>query len=243
MTDPSITNVEQQIRERFGYLLAVVHAVLMDFILLNDISRYPDLPADTPGPNRSAAVKRNQINEFQLRHLYVPAEKAIILGLFVLLYEKGSDFPTLRTLSNRLFDPKIFTLSPDSKKRLLDAREFFSDEKLYDRFKDNRNNFVAHVASIEATADNQVEYDHIYRLVPKAVYLAELLGQELKLPSRCYDNQFDHRTRELAQFFSHSQPDDLLADLFHNRSLPTAEFNAKVDEFLQELALRERAAR
>jgi hypothetical protein len=45
MTDPSITNVEQQIRERFGYLLAVVHAVLMDFILLNDISRYPDLPA------------------------------------------------------------------------------------------------------------------------------------------------------------------------------------------------------
>jgi hypothetical protein len=26
------------------------------------------------------------------------------------------------------------------------VKAFFSDEKLYDRFKDNRNNFVAHVA-------------------------------------------------------------------------------------------------
>jgi hypothetical protein len=121
MSDSGTTDVPKQIRERFGYLLAVVHTLLMDFIVWNDISRYPDLPADTPGSNRAATVKRNRINEFQLRHLYIPTEKAIILGLFVLLYEKTSDFPTLRTLSNRLFDPKIFALSPDSKKRFLDS--------------------------------------------------------------------------------------------------------------------------
>jgi hypothetical protein len=243
MSNSSPNSVEQQVKDRFGYLLGVVHWLLMDFILLNDISRYPDLPADIPGPSRAAEVKRNTTNEFQLRHLYVPVEKAIILGLFVLLYEKGRDLPNLRTLSNRLLAQKSFTLAPDSKKKFLDATEFFKDEKLYERFKDNRNNFVAHVASIEATPENQVENEHLYRLVPKAVYLAELLALELKLPSRFYDNQLDHRASELAFYFSHSEPDSLLADLFRSRSLPTADFNAKVDLFLKDRYERERFAR
>jgi hypothetical protein len=167
----------------------------------------------------------------------------MILGLFVLLYEKGRDFPNLRALANRMLDPKVHNASSDSKKKLQDTAEFFKDERLYERFRDNRNNFVAHVASIQATADSVVEHDHIYRLVPKAVYLDELMAAELKEPSHYYDNQFKVHASELALYFSHSEPDDLLADLFHNRSLPTAEFNAKVDEFLQELSQRERSAR
>jgi hypothetical protein len=142
------SDIRKQIRERLGYLLVEVHTLLMDFIMWNDISRYPDLPVDTPGPSRAPEIRRNEINEFQLRHLYIPAEKAIILGLFVLLYEKGRDCPSLRTISNRLLDPKVFSLSPDSKTKFLDAMDFFKDEKLYDRFKENRDNFVAHVASI-----------------------------------------------------------------------------------------------
>jgi hypothetical protein len=175
--------------------------------------------------------------------LYVSAEKAIILGLFVLLYEKGRDNPTLRALSNRLLDPKVFCLTPESKKKLMDTIEFFKDEKLYDRLRENRNNFIAHVASIQPTAHNQVESEHIYRLVPKTVYLAELLEEALKVPSHRYDNQFNSRAREIALYFSHTKPDELLAELFSARSLPAAEYNAKAELFLKRLYQRERSAR
>jgi hypothetical protein len=83
MSDSSTTSVEKQIRDRFGYLVVEVHTLLMDFILRHDISHYPDVPPDTPGPSRAPAYKRNRTNEFQLRHLYAPAEKAIILGVLV----------------------------------------------------------------------------------------------------------------------------------------------------------------
>jgi hypothetical protein len=69
-----------------------------------------------------------------------------------------------------------------------------------------------------------------------------VLARELTgLPTH-YDTWFKYRGERVANYFSHSKPDELLAELFACRSLPADAFNTKVDEFLEKLHKRERAA-
>jgi hypothetical protein len=67
--------------------------------------------------------------------------------------------------------------------------------------------------------------------VPKTIYFVELLLAELLSPPSNFDIQFTELSKEVARYFSHSKPDELLADLFSKRSLPAAEFNAGADQF------------
>ena len=80
-------------------------------------------------------------------------------------------------------------------------------------------------------------------MVPKTIHLVELLKDELGGHPLQFGNQFTGIASEVAGFFSHSEPDRLLDELFAKRSLPTREFEAAVDEFLDAFVQREKAAR
>ena len=80
-------------------------------------------------------------------------------------------------------------------------------------------------------------------MVPKTIQLVELLNGELTGHPLYFDNKFNVTALEVAGFFSHSEPDRLLAELFANRSLSAEEFEAAVSRFLDAFAQRERGAR
>jgi hypothetical protein len=227
----------EQIKERFSVLQATVYALLSDFILWNDLGRYPDLPVDLPGPSRREKLQRNQINEFQIWHLAYSKEATIILHLWILLYDE-----TIKKNLNlqRLGEQCVLrTPSP----AVTDCLGFLSRDEFSKRFNRHRNNFLAHVASIQASPQDFVDHDHIYRLVPRTIYLVELLQAQLLNYPTHFDNQFTSFSREVAGYFHHSKPDGLLADLFSKRSLPAAAFNQEADQFWNNLRQRERDAR
>jgi hypothetical protein len=160
----------EKIKERFGVLQPTVYALWADFILWNDLARYPDLPVDLPGPSRREKWQRCQTNEFQIRHLAYSKEAAIILHLWILLYDETS------TKNLNLLDIGeqcvLCTPSPD----ITDCLGFLSRNEFSERFKRHRNKFLAHLAAIQATPQDIVEHDYICRLVPTTIYLVELLG-------------------------------------------------------------------
>ena len=71
----------------------------------------------------------------------------------------------------------------------------------------------------------------------------ELLHRELeRYPSSC-DIQFTILAGELASYFSHIQPDPLLAELFAKGSLPAADYDFEANKFLRSFDERERDTR
>ena len=214
-----------------------VYALWTDFILWNDLGRYPDLPVDLPGPSRREKWQRCQTNEFQIRHLAYSKEAALILHLWILLYDKT----TSRNLNLQQIGEQCVLSTPSP--NITDCLGFLSQAEFSNRFIRHRHNFLAHLASIQATRQDIVEHDYIYRLVPKTIYLVELLQAELLNQPTYFNNQFTSFSREVARYFSHSKPDELLADLFSKRSLPTPDFNAEADQFLKNLHQREKDAR
>jgi hypothetical protein len=70
----------------------------------------------------------------------------------------------------------------------------------------------------------------------------ELLHAELEEYPSHFDNQLTVIALEAAPFFSHSQPDPLLAELFVDRSLPDSEFEMEVKGFLEAFVERQNAA-
>jgi len=240
---PAAKTTPDAVKERFGWLQPTIYALLHDFILWNDLGRYPDLPADLPGISNREKFRRNQINEFQLRNLAYSKEVSLILHLWILLYDKGekSDF-NLQDLGKQLNDPRIFPKRTQSK-ITIECLKFVRRNEFEKRFNTHRNKFLAHLASLQATPQDIVKHDYIYRLVPKTIYLAELLQGELLSPPAYFDNQFTVFSREVAPHFSHSKPDELLVDLFSKRSLPTSEFEVEADQFLKNFHQREKDAR
>jgi hypothetical protein len=224
------------VKERFGLLQPTVYAVLCDFVRWNDICRYPDLPVDLPGPSKREKFQRNQINEFQIRHLAYSKEVALILDLWILLYEARRQNPNLLKLGEQCVLRKP---SPE----ISDCLEFLSRDEFSSRFIRHRHNFIAHLASIQATRQDLVEQQQIYFLVPKTIDLVELLhGQLFDYPTY-FDNQFTVFSEEVAGYFHHSKPDDLLADLFSKRALPATAFDFEADTFIKNLHQREKEAR
>jgi hypothetical protein len=232
---PASKTTLDEIKERFGWLQATVHALLCDFILWNDLGRYPDLPFDLPGPSRREKWQRGQINEFQLRHLAYSKEVVLILHLWILLYETRKQNLNLQKLGEQ-----CVLLTPSS--YITDCLEFLNREEFSKRFIRHRHNFLAHLASIQATPQDIVDHGHIYRLVPKTIYLVELLQAEFLSQPPCFDNQFTSFSKSVAGYFHHSKPDELLVDLFRKRSLPAVDFNAEADRFLKNLHKREKDA-
>jgi hypothetical protein len=233
---PSKTT-RDEIKERFGWLQATVYALLHDFILWNDLCRYPDLPVNLPGPSLREKQQRDQTNAFQLRHLAYSKEAALILHLWILLYDKTSK----KHLNLQELGEQCVLSNPSSD--ITDCLEFLNRDGFSKRFTRHRHNFLAHLASIQATPQDIVDHGHIYRLVPKTIYLVELLQAELLSQQPYFDNQFTSFSKKVAGYFRHSKPDELLADLFCKRSLPAAEFDIQADQFLKNLHQREKDAR
>lgn len=237
--DESESTPIDKIKERFGWLQVAVCALWHDFILWNDLCRYPDLPVDLPGPSLREKWQRGETNKFQFQHLSYSKEASLILNLWILLYDKGekSDF-NLHNLGEQLNDPRIFPERTRSK-ALIECLKFVRRTE-FERFNIHRNNFLAHLASIQATQKDVVDHGYIYRLVPKTIYLVELLNAELHNSPLYFDNQFSVFSIEVAAHCHHSKPDELLANLFSKRSLPTPEFDVEADQFLENLQRRER---
>jgi len=156
-------------------------------------------------------------------------EKAIILELWALLYDEGeySD-PNLQHPIKKLNDPREFPDRPKSQ-ALIECCRYVNGDDLRKRFDLHRNNFIAHIASLEPAVANTikiVEYGYIHRLVPKTIHLVELLHAELADYPSHFTNQFRGIAQAVARRFSHSEPDPLLAELFgtwQNVSLNTVD--------------------
>lgn len=235
-----------KIKARFSDLQANVYSLLSEFICWHDVLRYPDIPTDSEHPARLAAVLRNGTNEWQIRYLFSAKEKSIILDLWDLLYDEGeySD-PNLQHLVKKLNDPREFPNRKQSQ-ALTECRRYVDSSDLRNRFDLHRNNFLAHIASLEPATANSikiVEYGYIHRLVPKTIHLIELLHSELAGYPSHFTNQFKGIAQEVARRFSHSEPDQLLADLFESRSLPADQYDAAADWFFFRYGQREKAAR
>jgi hypothetical protein len=232
----------KKIKTCFREFQVNVYSLLEEFILWNDVARYPDLPVDVPGPSRAEALKRNSANEFQIRYLSSAKEKSIILDLWALLYDDAKKSPpNLINLCDQLNNPKVFPHRPKSE-ALSDCVWYLKRKGFSDRFTSHRHQFIAHIASIQPTPDNIVEHDYIYRLVPKTIRLVELLHEELEAFPTYFDNQFATIADGIAHYFSHSEPDPLLAELFAKRSLPAVDFFKESNKFLKSIGEREKAA-
>ena len=232
-----------KIKARFAELQASIWHLLSEFIYWNDVMRYPDTPTDSERLGRAAAFERNIINENQVRYLAIAKEDSIILNLWALLYDDGQDSePNLHRLAKDLNDPRHF---PDRKpsRSLTDCCRYLNRDGFRNRFDLHRNQFIAHLSSVRPCADNVVDYSHIYRVVPKVICLVESLHKELESHPSYFDNQFSTTASRVARFFSHSEPDRLLGELFANRSLPTSEFEEAIEKFLELYVQREKGAR
>lgn len=233
----------KELQDRFAKLRVNIHNLLCEFIYWNDVMRYPDLPEDSERPGRLASVQRNIHNENQVRYLSIAKEDSIILNVWALLYDRGEySEPTLSRLGLDLSDPRYF---PDRQgsQSLPSCIRYLSGDSFTKRFTLHRNEFIAHISSSQASSHNIVDDKDIYRVVPKTIYLAELLNGDLANYSLYFDNQFKGIARDVARFFSHSEPDALLAELFAKRALPTDEFEAAVTAFLDAYVAREKAER
>jgi hypothetical protein len=243
MSSPAINQDAKKISGRFEHLQSTIFSMMVDFIVWNDLGRYPDIPTDEDRPGKSARLERNILNEFQIRYLYSPFEKSLILSLSALLFDQSRGLTTLRDLSQKVSEGKHFEISEDLKCKLEETCDLLADESAKARFWKNRSEFIAHVSSIEANPENIVEGKQIYRLVPKTIYLGELLSAvispKLSMP---YDNQFTTVAKEIARRFNHSGPDEYLAELFSKRSLSASKFNQDLGEIIDKLFLREREA-
>ena len=244
MSLPAISEEAKTILDRFEHLQVTIFSMMVDFIVWNDLGRYPDIPKDEDRPATSARFERKHLNEFQIRYLYSPFEKSLVLGLSALLFDQSRGLTTLRDLSQKVLEGKHFEISEDSKLKLEETVDLLGDESAKTRFWKNRSEFIAHVSSIEASPENVVEAKQIYRLVPKTIFLEELLSEVIfpKL-SMHYDNQFTSVARDIAPRLYHSRPDEYLAELFSKRSLPAGRFSQDFGDIIEKLFLRERAAR
>ena len=236
---PTLAEIESRLME----LQVNIHRLMCEFIYWNDLMRYPDLPRDSERPGRRAAFERNQTNECQIRYLASAKEDSIILNLWALLYDDGQDSQSnLQRLCKDLNDPRYFP-GRQSSKSLADCCRYLNRDGIRNRFDLHRNNFIAHISSALPSAENIVDYSHIYRVVPKTIQLVELLNGELSGHPLYFDNKFNVTALEATGFFSHSEPDRLLGDLFANRSLSAEEFEAEVSGFLDAFVQREKGAR
>jgi hypothetical protein len=206
----------------------------------NDIHRYPDLPMGNSNVDRE---RRNRQNEFQISHVCGPFQRSIVLHLWALVFEKGTDAETLRVIANRILNPNKFTLSEDIRKALRDTQDFFSSQKVDELFQNNRKSFIAHVLSVDHSAENFVEDELLYRLIPKAIYLMELLHFQL-LGFECdFDTHFKTLSKNVAPFFHHTGSDEYLDRLFSKRTLPTTDYKQAAEEFFFAVRERERFMR
>jgi hypothetical protein len=86
-----------EISIRFRELQAHIYALMSNFIVWNDLERYPDIP---PDPIISSL---NGKNEFQVRYLAGIKENSIILDVSALLYDTGRySKPTVMMLATDL---------------------------------------------------------------------------------------------------------------------------------------------
>jgi hypothetical protein len=232
----------KEIRDRFGMMQARIHHLLVEFIYWNDVMRYPDVPEDSERPGRLAAVQRNAYNECQIRYLAIAKEDSLILNLWALLYDVGEySEPNLVGLALMLNDPLHFA-DRERSKPLSGCTRYLRHDSFKKRFDLHRNNFIAHISSAQASAENIVKEKEIYAVVPKAIHLVELVHAEVHSHPIYLGNIFKGTAREVAGFFHHSEPDPLLALLFEKRALPAEEYEAAVKTFLDEYLVRERTA-
>jgi hypothetical protein len=226
----------ESIRERVQYLHPTAYWLLHEFIVWNDICRYPDLPS---GNSNVASESQNRINEHQIRHFYGPLKRSIMLHLWALIFETHKDAPPLRKIVVGILNPKNnFGISDGLKTKLIDTEDLFNGQGTKEILEKNRNKFIAHVESIAPSAKDQVEDQRLYRLFPKAIYLSELLHFELLGFSDHNDTKFKSLSEQVAPMLHHTRPDELLAQLFCKRSLPMVDYDNVVDEFF--IAFRER---
>jgi hypothetical protein len=231
-----------QSKERFREVQVNVLSLLCEFVYWNDVMRYPDLPRNSERPGRRAAAERNRINRDQMRFFADSKEDSIVLNVWKLLYDDGQDSPpNLQVLARGLNNPRKF---PDRQpsKTLTDCCRYLNRDSFRKRFDLHRNNFIAHLSSVQPSTENVVDYDYIYRVVPKTIYLVELLHEKLEDYPSHFGNQFTVTALEAAPYFSHSKPDQLLAELFASRSLPRGEFEMAVKRFLEASIERQKAA-
>jgi hypothetical protein len=142
-----------------------------------------------------------------------------------------------------MLNPNRFSLSQDARNALRDTQDFFSSQQVDELFQNSRKSFIAHVLSVDHSAENFVEDELLYRLIPKAIYLAELLHFQLLGFETHFDTQFKTLSKDIAPFFYHTEPDELLDRLFSKRTLPAAEYKNAVEEFLFAVGERERVMR
>jgi hypothetical protein len=116
-------------------------------------------------------------------------------------------------------------------KMLTGCIEYLGNAELSKRFDLHRHNFIAHASSAQPSAKDIVDFSHIFRVVPKMIHLVELINDRLGRHPLHFSYPFKGIARELCAFFSQSQSDNLLAEVFANRSLPNEEFEAAVNTF------------
>jgi hypothetical protein len=222
--------------ERVQYLHPTAYWLLHEFIVWNDICRYPDLPS---GNSKLDHESRNRINKLQIKHAYGPLKRSIMLHLWALIFETHKDAPTLRKVVSGMLNPLNNFIIPDGlKTKLIDTEEFFNGQGTKEIFEKNRNKFIAHVESIAPSVNNQVEDQSLYRLIPKAIYLSELLHFELLGFPDHNHRKFKSLSEQVAPMFHHTRPDELLTRLFLQRSSPAADYNKVADELF--IAFRKR---
>jgi hypothetical protein len=238
MANPIKAFSRESFRQRVQYLNPTAYWLLHEFIVWNDICRYPNLPFAN---SRVVCQSRNHINELQIRHLYGPFKRSIMLHLWALIFETHRDAPSLRKIVGAMLAPKNDFSVPDAlRSSLKDTEEFFDSQGIAEIFGKNRNKFIAHVESIALSAENHVEDQQLYRLIPKAIYLSELLHFELLGFSDHNNTKFKSLSEQVAPMFHHLSPDELLAQFFSKRSLPIVDYNNAVEEFFFSFRERER---
>jgi hypothetical protein len=228
----------EKIGERLGELQPHLFALLKNFVVWNDLMRYPDMP---PGPRE--AYHRSRINEFQLRYLAGSKEQSIIVGAHAILYDTmRRSPPNLLKLAR-----EIKNFGPSNAVEIDDALTFLEDKELSDPFCVQLDKWLAHIDSLTFTEPDVIKavpiFSHVYNVVPKTIYLSELLHSQFHSYLLYNDNKFKTLGNEIAAHFHHSAPDALLADLFSSRPLPSAEFKTEVKQFLVEYRKRQDKSR
>jgi len=146
-----------KIKARFSDLQANVYSLLSEFICWHDVlalSGYSYGFGASWAPGRRLAERNqrvaNTISVFR-------EGKIIILDLWALLYDEGeySD-PNLQHLVKKLNDPREFPNRKQSQ-ALTECRRYVDSSDLRNRFDLHRNNFLAHIASLEPAMANSIK--------------------------------------------------------------------------------------
>jgi hypothetical protein len=226
--------------ERLGSLSPSAYALLSDWGFLWTAEAVLDGP-ERPLPE---GVYRKDAAGFLLTPLYT----SCILKVWILLFDdsggsislmriakavgnkKDEDFGTLvrskatENLKNRSFEEMLSELT-DCTRSLKEFANHFSAD---------RNSFAAHVLESASKAKTDpVQLLTLAKVVPKTIYLVELIVPLFGLSPMYLDNILNMRCETAATLFGLREVPEAPKRIFENRGLPFAKFEAAVTAILQ----------